>query len=70
MDLRNGTPPVTRQPPKAAPQNEINLKEAEKELIVQALKATAGNRTLAAKKLGMSRRNLHRKLHDYHLEGF
>ena len=47
---------------------DVTLKDAEKELILQALKAADGNRTLAAKKLGMSRRNLHRKIHDYHLE--
>jgi two-component system response regulator AtoC len=45
-----------------------NVHEAEKELIIRALKETEGNRTLAAKKLGMSRRTLHRKLKTYHLE--
>jgi DNA-binding NtrC family response regulator len=48
----------------------ITVKEAEKELIVQALKECRGNRSEAARKLGMSRRTLHRKLHTYHLEGF
>jgi DNA-binding NtrC family response regulator len=48
----------------------LTVKEAEKELIVQALKESRGNRTTAARKLGMSRRTLHRKLHTYHLEGF
>ena len=48
----------------------LTVKEAEKELIVQALKECGGNRTEAARKLGMSRRTLHRKLHTYHLEGF
>ncbi len=47
---------------------DLTLKEAERELIVRALKETGGSRTLAAKKLGMSRRTLHRKLHEYHLE--
>jgi DNA-binding NtrC family response regulator len=46
------------------------VKEAEKGLILRALKETGGNRTTAAAKLGMSRRTLHRKLHEYHLEGF
>jgi two-component system, NtrC family, response regulator AtoC len=50
--------------------NDLTVKEAEKELIVRALKDTNGNRTLAAKKIGMSRRTFHRKLHAYHLEGF
>jgi DNA-binding NtrC family response regulator len=50
--------------------NSLNLKEVERELIIRALKATGGSRTLAAQKLGMSRRNFHRKLHQHHLEGF
>ena len=48
----------------------MTVAEAEKQLIIRALKEGGGNRTLAARKLGMSRRTLHRKLHFYHLEGF
>jgi DNA-binding NtrC family response regulator len=50
-------------------QNDLTVKEAEKQLIVRALKETDGNRTMAARKIGMSRRTFHRKLHTYHLEG-
>jgi DNA-binding NtrC family response regulator len=50
--------------------NDLTVKEAEKQLVIRALKETDGNRTLAAKKIGMSRRTFHRKLHAYHLEGF
>ena len=50
--------------------NDLTVQEAEKQLIIRALKETEGNRTLAAKKIGMSRRTFHRKLHTYHLEGF
>jgi DNA-binding NtrC family response regulator len=50
--------------------NDLTVKEAEKQLIIRALKEMDGNRTLAAKKIGMSRRTFHRKLHLYHLEGF
>jgi len=50
--------------------NDLTVKEAEKQLIIRALKETGGNRTLAAAKIGMSRRTFHRKLHAYHLEGF
>ncbi len=46
------------------------LQEAEKQLIIRALQECDGNRTLAARKIGISRRTLHRKLHEYHLEGF
>jgi DNA-binding NtrC family response regulator len=49
---------------------DLTMKDAEKQLIVRALKETNGNRTLAAKKIGMSRRTFHRKLHAHHLEGF
>jgi len=40
----------------------FNLHETEHRLILQALEDTGGNITLAAKKLGISRRTLHRKL--------
>ncbi len=50
--------------------NDVTAKEVERELIIRILKTTNGNRTLAAKRLGMSRRTLHRKLHLHHLEGF
>lgn len=50
-------------------QHDLTVKEAEKQLIARALKETNGNRTLAAEKIGMSRRTFHRKLHVYHLEG-
>jgi len=50
--------------------NDLTIREAEKQLIIRALKETDGNRTLAAKITGMSRRTFHRKLHLYHLEGF
>ena len=49
-------------------QNGLTVKEAEKQLIIRALKEADGNRTLAARRIGMSRRTLHRKLHTYHLE--
>ena len=42
----------------------LNIEENEKRLILQALKETSGNRTLAAEKLGISRRTLHRKLKE------
>ena len=46
----------------------MTVEEAERQLIIQALKETDGNRTKAADKIGMSRRTLHRKLKEYHLE--
>jgi DNA-binding NtrC family response regulator len=65
--VRNGGAPVET---KFLQGNDLTVKEAEKQLIVRALKETNGNRTLAAKKIGMSRRTFHRKLHAHHLEGF
>jgi len=45
----------------------LDLHETEKKLIMQALSATNGNVTAAAKKLGISRRTLHRKINEMHL---
>jgi DNA-binding NtrC family response regulator len=45
----------------------LDLHETEKKLIVQALAATNGNVTAAAKKLGISRRTLHRKINEMNL---
>jgi len=55
---------------KMLPGKAVTVKDAEKQLIIRALKETDGNRTRAALKIGMSRRTFHRKLHEYHLEGF
>ena len=69
-------PPSTRTggatptPQRGLTQNDLTVKEAEKQLIVRALKEANGNRTQAATRIGMSRRTLHRKLHSYHLEGY
>jgi DNA-binding NtrC family response regulator len=46
----------------------MTVEEAEKQLIIQALKETGGNRTKAAEKIGISRRTLHRKLNQYGLQ--
>ena len=61
---------VSADPQRALARNDLTVTEAEKQLIIRALKETRGNRTLAAKKIGMSRRTLHRKLHTYGLEEF
>jgi two-component system response regulator AtoC len=61
---------VAADPGRELARNDLTVKEAEKQLIVRALKETKGNRTRAAKKIGMARRTFHRKLHTYHLEGF
>src|SRR5213592_3540364 len=45
----------------------LNLREVERKLIAQALAATNGNVTAAAKKLGISRRTLHRKINEMNL---
>lgn len=46
----------------------FNIENNEKNLIIQALDETNGNKTLAAEKLGISRRTLHRKLNEYGLK--
>src|SRR5579871_3885033 len=74
ITLRDLPPPVRSTTAAMAPQrllaqNDLTVKDAEKQLIARALKECNGNRTKAATKIGMSRRTLHRKLHQYNLEG-
>ena len=45
-----------------------NLDQLEKELIQRVLGEVKGNKSLAAKKLGISRRTLYRKLEEYTLD--
>jgi DNA-binding NtrC family response regulator len=68
--VRAGVDEGAADPQRMLARPDLTVKEAEKQLIIRALKETKGNRTLAAQKLGMSRRTLHRKLHTYHLEDY
>ncbi len=45
-----------------------SVAEAERAAIVEALRASVGNRTRAAKALGISRRTLHNKLRLHGIE--
>lgn len=47
--------------------NVSNLSEMEKEMIMKVLKEASGNKSVAAKKLGISRRTLYRKLEEYQI---
>ena len=44
-----------------------NLDSMEEQMIIKALERTAGQRTLAAEQLGISRRTLSRKLKEYNI---
>jgi DNA-binding NtrC family response regulator len=48
---------------------EMTLKDMERELILRKLRKTKGNRTQAARELGISVRTLRNKLHLYHAAG-
>jgi DNA-binding NtrC family response regulator len=65
MPVRQGiggsAAPVHFAPPKT---NRLDLHANEHQLILQALDETGGNVTRAARKLGISRRTLHRKLNE------
>src|SRR6185437_10001745 len=69
-EVRSGGGPPPTAGNQLLAQNNLTVQEAEKQLIIRALKESNGNRTLAAMKIGISRRTLHRKLHTYHLEEF
>ena len=59
--LPGGATPLRAWGEKASP---LDLHETERRLIMQALASTKGNITAAAKKLGISRRTLHRKINE------
>ncbi|MBM3887756.1 MAG: sigma-54-dependent Fis family transcriptional regulator [Verrucomicrobia bacterium] len=54
-------------PPEQLVKSAMTMQEAERLMMINALKATEGNRSLAAKRLGISRRTLHRKIVEYKL---
>jgi two-component system response regulator AtoC len=62
--LPGGVSPTAAFGEKTSP---LDLHETERRLIAQALAATNGNVTAAAKKLGISRRTLHRKINEMNL---
>jgi DNA-binding NtrC family response regulator len=68
--VRTGAANASADPQRMLARNDLTVREAEKQLIMRALKENNGNRTLAAKQIGMSRRTMHRKLHTYHLEEY
>ena len=68
VSVKNAGPPAA--PQRSLTSSDLTVKDAEKQLIIRALKDCDGNRTRAAQKLGMSRRTMHRKLHVYQLENF
>jgi DNA-binding NtrC family response regulator len=51
----------------APPESYLNLHESEHRLIMRALDESKGNRTEAAKRLGISRRTLHRRLKELNI---
>jgi two-component system response regulator AtoC len=59
--LPGGVTPTKAYSEKSSP---LDLHETENRLIMQALATTKGNITAAAKKLGISRRTLHRKINE------
>jgi two-component system response regulator HydG len=48
-------------------ESDLNLKDLSKQTILKALESCRGNRTEAAKQLGISRRTLHRRLNEFGL---
>jgi DNA-binding NtrC family response regulator len=58
-------PPTAGGASGGIPALNASVADAEKAAIVQALKSAHGNRTHAAKALGVSRRTLHNKLNEY-----
>lgn len=61
----------TAKKPAESPKSSAGtIRDAEKDLILKALQETNGNRTHAAKALGISVRTLRNKLHEYRVHGW
>jgi len=64
-------PGIVREQTPGAPslgiKTNASLRDANRQMIVAALDAAGGNRTKAARQLGISRRTLHRKLNEFGL---
>jgi DNA-binding NtrC family response regulator len=65
LTVRGGSGPLSHRDHPG--EDLVNIRENEVRLIVRALDESAGNRTEAAKKLGISRRTLHRRLKELQL---
>ena len=61
-------PAELRGAPDSSPRSATSLEETEKRLIIDALRQNNGNKTKAAEQLGISRRTIHRKVKELHLE--
>ncbi|HLB32902.1 MAG TPA: sigma-54 dependent transcriptional regulator [Chthoniobacterales bacterium] len=67
VPIENNPPANLSSPPSfhdSTSDSDLNLEQAEHAAIQRALQECHGNRTLAAKKLGISRRTLHRRLRE------
>ncbi|MFH1969679.1 MAG: sigma-54 dependent transcriptional regulator [Verrucomicrobiota bacterium] len=66
-------PGIVREQTQGSPsigiKTNASLRDANRQMIVTALDAAGGNRTKAARQLGISRRTLHRKLREFGLPG-
>jgi two-component system response regulator AtoC len=58
----DGQPPAATEKDQSAAPSSLSVEENEKRLLREALLKSRGNRTKAAKLMGVSRRTLHRKI--------
>jgi DNA-binding NtrC family response regulator len=66
-DAGGGVGAVGAEDGEESSESELNLTKLSKQTILKALEACRGNRTEAAKQLGISRRTLHRRLNEFGL---
>jgi len=67
-DLPRSVSESGRKAPEAIPDYRESIKSLKKKLILQAVRQAEGNRTLAAKALGLHPNHLHRLIRNLHLE--
>jgi DNA-binding NtrC family response regulator len=63
----DGAAAASEQSPGEEPESDLNLTKLSRQTILKALETCRGNRTEAARQLGISRRTLHRRLNEFGL---
>ena len=67
LDIENLPESIRANNTESNPGKSLDLNQQEATLISKALEECNGNRTQAAQKLGISRRTLHRRIHEFNL---
>ncbi|MBT3257686.1 MAG: two-component system response regulator, partial [Deltaproteobacteria bacterium] len=69
LELQNLPPENAVDPSLKIPDEGVSLEKMEKETILKTLASTSGNKSEAARRLGITRKTLRKKLKNYEVQG-